>query len=69
MGFFIEFIELTRLLFRKAKARVNVNGRSTKYFPIQQGVRQGYFLAPYLFLIVGEGLECMVKWGIAKGPN
>jgi hypothetical protein len=38
MGFPLDFIELVRLFFRGAQARVNVNGRSTAYFPVQQGV-------------------------------
>lgn len=55
------FIQMTRLLFTNAAARVSVNGKVTNTFPIQQGVRQGCPLAPYLFLIVGEILNHALK--------
>jgi hypothetical protein len=61
MGFPTEFIALTKLLFNGAHARVHINGRSTDYFSVQQGVRQGCPLAPYLFLIVGEVLNQCLK--------
>jgi hypothetical protein len=57
LGFPPAFTGMVRLLFLDAAARVSVNGKATSSFPIQQGVRQGCPLAPYLFLVVGEILN------------
>jgi hypothetical protein len=40
LGFPTSFVRMVRLLFQDAVARVNVNGKATKAFPIQQGVQQ-----------------------------
>jgi hypothetical protein len=58
---------MVRLLFRDAVARVSVNGKATSTFPIQQGVRQGCPLAPYLFLIVSEILNHNIKKETQQG--
>jgi hypothetical protein len=39
MGFPKEYINLVKLLFVRAKARVNVNGSPTEYFPLGQDIR------------------------------
>jgi hypothetical protein len=57
LGFPPAFTDMVRLLFLNAVARVSVNGKATGTFPIQQDVRQGCPLAPYLFLIIGEILN------------
>lgn len=57
MGFPLEFIRMTKLLFLGARARVLDNGQVSESFPVLQGVRQGCPLAPYLFSIVGEILN------------
>jgi hypothetical protein len=61
LGFPSEFINMSKLLFRDARACVSVNGRLTEKFTITQGVRQGCPLAPYLFLIIGEVLNMSIK--------
>ena len=61
MGFSLEFVDMTRLLFNGTQARVNVNGRYMQYFDIKPGVRQGCPLAPYIFLIIGEILNHCIK--------
>jgi hypothetical protein len=58
---------MVRLLFRDAVARVSVNGKATSTFRIQQGVRQGCPLAPYLFLIVSEILNHNIKKETQQG--
>jgi hypothetical protein len=67
MGFPQEFIFMTQLLFRGAQACVSMNGRCTKEFLVEQGVKQGCPLAPYLFLIVGEVLNACVKKEVRVG--
>jgi hypothetical protein len=53
------------MLFHNATARVNVNGQSTQAFRIEQGVRQGCLVAPYLFLVIGEILNFTIKREVA----
>jgi hypothetical protein len=67
LGFPIEFIRMTKLLFYEARASVSINGRLTQKFVITQGVRQGCPLAPYLFLIIGEVLNMSVKAEVHAG--
>lgn len=62
-----EFIAMTKLLLQDAQASVKVNGSLSPLFAIERGVRQGCPLAPYLFLIVAEVLNVMVKEGVARG--
>ena len=62
-----EFIAWTKLLFRDASASVKINGSSSPAFAIERGVRQGCLLAPYLFLLVAEVLNAMVKRGMEQG--
>jgi hypothetical protein len=54
IGFPSRFLQMTQVLFKNAMARISVNKQSIEAFPIQQGVRQGCLLAPYLILSVGE---------------
>jgi hypothetical protein len=58
---------MVRLLFKNAAARVSINGQSSQAFPIQQGLRQGCPLAPYLFLVVGEILNHSLKREVQQG--
>ena len=55
------FILLTRFLYLAAKACININGKNSRSFTIDQEVCQGCPLAPYLFLIVGETLNRCIK--------
>jgi len=64
LGFLEEFVNMTQFLFHGAKASVKVNGTQSTVFDIQKGVRQGYPLPPYIFLIVVEVLNGMVKNGM-----
>ena len=50
-----------KLLFENALAAVNLNRNQGDNFRIEQGIRQGCLLAPYLFLIVGEVLTHVIK--------
>lgn len=67
MGFLNSFVVMTKLQLTDANTCVNVNGRSTKKFEIQEGVRQGCPIVPYLFLIIGEILNESIKREVAVG--
>jgi len=56
-----DFIRLVKLLLQDASAVVSFNGKMTKSFSIDRGVRQGCPLAPYLILLVGEFLNIATK--------
>jgi hypothetical protein len=52
---------MIRLLFQEARATVSLNGEIIDSFEIGCGVRQGYPLAPYLFLIIAIALYSATK--------
>lgn len=67
MGFPREFILMLSMLFKDAAAAVKVYGVPSPLFDIERGVRQGCPLAPYLFLIIAEVLNIMVKEEMVRG--
>ena len=56
-----QFMGWVKLLFGSATAAINLYGQPGKKFKIERGVRQGYPLVPYLFLIVREVLTHLIK--------
>lgn len=66
-GFLVEYIDMTKMLFYDAEACDKVNGSQAPSFKIVRRVRQGCPLAPYLFLIVAEVLNCMVQTWVESG--
>ena len=46
-----DFITWVRILFYNAESCVINNGRSTGYFRLEQGIRQGDSLSAYLFIL------------------
>lgn len=46
---------------------VMVNGKPTPQFGMERGLRQGDPISPFLFNIVVEGLNCMLKKALALG--
>lgn len=62
-----KFIGWVKLLFYNASATMNLNGNQGDNFRIEQGVRQGCPLTPYIFLIVGEVLTHVIKKVVKEG--
>ncbi len=54
-----KFINRVQMLFNNVETIVCLNG--SKPFKIEQGIRQGCQLAPYLFMLVRKVLNFMVK--------
>ncbi|KAL2652686.1 hypothetical protein R1flu_020814 [Riccia fluitans] len=67
MGFDAEVIELTRALLSEGHAKVHLNGKSTKSFRLQHGVRQGCPVSPLLFAISTHPLMRLLREGEMKG--
>lgn len=52
-------------MFENASATINLNGNSGNNFKVERGFRQGYPIAMYLFLLIGEALTNMIKKAVA----
>ncbi|GKV06521.1 hypothetical protein SLEP1_g18404 [Rubroshorea leprosula] len=52
---------------KTAEVLVLLNGSTTRQFGMQRGLRQGDPLSPFLFLIVAEGLNGIIKSVISHG--
>ena len=61
IGFGTEFIEWIKLLLNSQESCV-INGRKTsKYFKVERGTRQGDPISDYLFIIVLEAVFRIIK--------
>lgn len=60
-----KFISWVKLLFENALATINLNVSLGENFKIERGVMQGFPLAPYIFLIVGEALTHTMKRAVS----
>jgi len=56
LGFCAQWIRWIKCCLESASVSVLVNGNPTREFSPRRGLRQGDSLAPFLFLIVAEGL-------------
>ncbi|GKV50169.1 hypothetical protein SLEP1_g56882 [Rubroshorea leprosula] len=50
-----------------ARTSILVNGSPTREFEVGKGLRQGDPLSPFLFLMIGEGLQDLVQKAMAEG--
>lgn len=66
LGFCDKWIGWIRGCLQSATISVLVNGSPTEEFPMQRGLRQGDPLAPFLFLMVAEGLNGMMRQAIRR---
>ncbi|KAJ9553519.1 hypothetical protein OSB04_017564 [Centaurea solstitialis] len=66
-GIWAEMAELVRMCLRSSRISILVNGSPTEEFSMEKGIRQGDPMAPFLFLVMVEGLHIMVEEAIEKG--
>lgn len=73
MGFGEKWCKWVDTCLMTAKVSVLVNGSPTQEFNMERGVKQGDLLSPFLFLIVADGFNVMIKEairiGVFKGIN
>ena len=67
MGFASQWVDLIMACVTSVKYKVRVNGMETESFLLTRGLRQGDPLSPYLFLLVAEGLSCLIKGAENRG--
>lgn len=67
MGFGPKFSKYIQTLFENARARVSVNGKLSKPFSLCKSIRQGCPIAPLLFAIAVDGLNCLIHQKIQEG--
>jgi len=66
LGFCGKWIQWIRACLESATISVLVNGSPTKEFKPSRGLRQGDPIAPFLFLVVAQGLAGLVKQATRK---
>ncbi|KAI3771839.1 hypothetical protein L6452_03008 [Arctium lappa] len=67
MGFGTKWCKWVKACLISSTISVLVNGSPTKEFTMEKGIRQGDPLAPFLFLIVAESLNTLMKEAKAEG--
>ncbi|KAJ9557995.1 hypothetical protein OSB04_012609 [Centaurea solstitialis] len=67
MGFGEKWVNWIEACLKSSTLSVLVNGSPTKEFPMKRGLRQGDPLAPFLFLIVAECLNILMRNAGEKG--
>ena len=61
MGFTRRWVDIVMDLVTTVKFSVLFNGNKLQEFIPTRGIRQGDPISPYLFLLVAEGLSCLLK--------
>ena len=61
LGFSEEWVSLVMKCVNSVTFQVKVNGELLPSFRPSKGIRQGDPISPYLFLLCGEGLSCLLK--------
>jgi hypothetical protein len=67
MGFAGEWRRWIRACVCQSSMSVLVNGSPTEDFSVGKGLRQGDPLSPFLFLIIAEGLTCLMSKAVEIG--
>lgn len=67
MGFSLVWRKWIRTCICSNSVSILVNGSSTEDFNVGKGLRQGDPLAPFLFLVVAEGLAGLVQKAVSIG--
>lgn len=67
MGFDRKWRSWIQTCLTSASVSVLVNGSPPREFKMSKGIRQGDPMAPFLFLIVAEGLNGLIRGALEKG--
>ncbi|KAJ9543548.1 hypothetical protein OSB04_023255 [Centaurea solstitialis] len=67
MGFGEKWRKWVEVCLKSASISILVNGAPTKEFKMTRGIRQGNPLAPFLFLLIAEGLHILMLEAREKG--
>ncbi|XP_071718103.1 uncharacterized protein [Rutidosis leptorrhynchoides] len=67
MGFGSKWISFIRACLYSSSISILINGSPTKEFVPERGIRQGDPISPFLFIIVAEGLNILVKRALSNG--
>ena len=57
-GFFIEFVNLIKACIGNPWIAPLVNGKPTDFFKSTRGLRQGFLMSPFLYILMVESLSC-----------
>ena len=57
-GFFPEFVNLIKVCIEKPWIAPLVNGGPTYFFKATRGLRQGFSMSPFLYILMGKSLGC-----------
>jgi hypothetical protein len=67
LGFDQRSVKLIMACVKSVRYRVRFNSTETDTILPTRGLRQGDPLSPYLFLIIAEGLSCMLRGAEERG--
>ena len=67
LGFDQRWVKLVMACVKSVKYRIRFNSVETEMITPTRGLRQGDPLSPYLFLMVAEGLSCMIQGAEERG--
>ena len=67
MGFGEKWCRWIKWCLSTARFFVLVNGTPTGFFQSSRGLRQGDPILPYLFIIVMEAFNCLLKRAVFEG--
>ena len=67
LGFNARWVKLIMACVSSVKYSVRFNSMETESFTPARGIRQGDPLSPYLFLMVVEGLSCLIQKAEERG--
>lgn len=61
LGFPGSFSHMVETLMKNARAAIEVNGDRSDFFELSRSIRQGYLLAPPLFVIPADSLHYLLR--------
>ena len=61
LGFGIDFVSWIKTILKNQESCISNGGKTTKYFKLERGARQGNPISLYLFILVSEIFSIFVK--------